>query len=293
MKSRIGRATDLFLDKLLLFRGGNIMNIKIADRLVRLRKEKGLSQEELADKLGLSRQAVSKWERAEASPDTDNLICLAKLYGVSLDELLQDDDDIETIVKEQVKDKQKEKAEDTKEDFKEQNEEKKTSSVHIGKDGIHVVDDEDEVHIDNNGIHITENGKPVHFFRKEEPKTKTWLVISILSGSYFFMAILAMVLIGCLVPNGWSWSWTFLLLVPVVGSIPSMIKEKRLTHFCYPLFVTFIYLLICLAVTPIWHPLWVLFLTIPLYYMIVGPIDKYNESKRKNKVVIDIDVEDK
>ena len=64
------------------------MNIEIANRLVQLRKKNGLSQEELADKLGLSRQAVSKWERAEASPDTDNLICLAKLYGVSLDELL-------------------------------------------------------------------------------------------------------------------------------------------------------------------------------------------------------------
>ena len=53
------------------------MNIEIANRLVQLRKQNHLSQEELAAKLGLSRQAVSKWERAEASPDTDNLILLA------------------------------------------------------------------------------------------------------------------------------------------------------------------------------------------------------------------------
>ena len=78
------------------------MNIEIADKLVELRKKNGYSQEELAAKLGLSRQAISKWERAEASPDTDNLICLAKLYGVSLDELLKNDDDVETIVKEQM-----------------------------------------------------------------------------------------------------------------------------------------------------------------------------------------------
>ena len=65
------------------------MNIEIANRLVTLRKENGLSQEELAARLGISRQAVSKWERAESSPDTDNLIALAKLYHVSLDALLE------------------------------------------------------------------------------------------------------------------------------------------------------------------------------------------------------------
>lgn len=64
------------------------MNIKLADRLVELRKEHKLSQEALAEKLGLSRQAISKWERAEASPDTDNLIALAELYGITLDQLL-------------------------------------------------------------------------------------------------------------------------------------------------------------------------------------------------------------
>lgn len=70
------------------------MNIEIANRLVSLRKANHLSQEELAAKIGISRQAVSKWERAEASPDTDNLILLAKLYKISLDELLKTDEPI-------------------------------------------------------------------------------------------------------------------------------------------------------------------------------------------------------
>ena len=65
------------------------MNIEIANRLVLLRKKNSLSQEDLAAKLGISRQAVSKWERAESSPDTDNLIMLARLYHVSLDDLLK------------------------------------------------------------------------------------------------------------------------------------------------------------------------------------------------------------
>ena len=101
------------------------MTIEIADRLVKLRKKYGYSQEELADKLGLSRQAVSKWERAEASPDTDNLICLAKLYGVSLDELLSTDDDVDTIVEEQVKSESSDNADAKQTDGKENNEKKK------------------------------------------------------------------------------------------------------------------------------------------------------------------------
>lgn len=72
------------------------MNLEIASRLVALRKENKLSQEALAEKLGISRQAVSKWERAEASPDTDNLIALAKLYHISLDDLLKIHEDTET-----------------------------------------------------------------------------------------------------------------------------------------------------------------------------------------------------
>lgn len=64
------------------------MTIEMANRLFELRKSHNLSQEELAEKLNVSRQAVSKWERCEASPDTDNLIGLAKIYELSLDELI-------------------------------------------------------------------------------------------------------------------------------------------------------------------------------------------------------------
>ena len=67
------------------------MNVETANRLVNLRKRAGLSQEELADKIGVSRQAVSKWERAESSPDTDNLIALAGIYGVKVDDMLNRD----------------------------------------------------------------------------------------------------------------------------------------------------------------------------------------------------------
>lgn len=89
LKTRISRATKHYLHNVGDLGRNKFMNIEIANRLVRLRKEKNLSQEALANELGISRQAVSKWERAEASPDTDNLILLAKLYGMSLDDLLK------------------------------------------------------------------------------------------------------------------------------------------------------------------------------------------------------------
>ena len=80
-------------------RKGTRMNVEIAQRLAAMRREKGYSQEELANRLGLSRQAVSKWERAESSPDTGNLIALADLYGVTLDELVRVDVDMMLLVR--------------------------------------------------------------------------------------------------------------------------------------------------------------------------------------------------
>ena len=74
------------------------MNLEIANRLQKLRKEKGYSQEQLAEELGISRQAISKWERAESSPDTDNLILLARLYNISLDELLKTEETSEEMI---------------------------------------------------------------------------------------------------------------------------------------------------------------------------------------------------
>lgn len=65
------------------------MSMEIAQRLADMRREKGFSQEELANQLGLSRQAISKWERGESAPDMANLIALADLYDVTLDELIR------------------------------------------------------------------------------------------------------------------------------------------------------------------------------------------------------------
>ena len=70
-------------------RKGTVMNVEIAQRLAELRRERGFSQEGLAEQLGLSRQAVSKWESGRSDPSTTNLIALAKLFGIEPEELLR------------------------------------------------------------------------------------------------------------------------------------------------------------------------------------------------------------
>lgn len=60
-------------------------------RLQELRLRHGMSQDALAEKLGVSRQAVSKWERDEATPDLDKILKLSELYGISLDALLKEE----------------------------------------------------------------------------------------------------------------------------------------------------------------------------------------------------------
>lgn len=60
----------------------------LAERLAALRKRAGLSQGDVAERLNVSRQAVSRWETGLTVPSTDNLSRLSKLYGVTLDELL-------------------------------------------------------------------------------------------------------------------------------------------------------------------------------------------------------------
>lgn len=144
------------------------MDLAMAQRLVDRRKAAGLSQEALAAQLGVSRQAVSKWERSESSPDTDNLIALAALYGVSLDELLYG---------EAVDDADCSEDSDAGADASDEAEEDEDSADNTSRSdkplvdislahGIHVIDPDkgEEVHVGWNGIHVTNDrkGEEVH-----------------------------------------------------------------------------------------------------------------------------------
>ena len=162
------------------------MDLAMAQRLVDRRKAAGLSQEALAAQLGVSRQAVSKWERSESSPDTDNLIALAALYDVSLDELLygqaaNDADDLEDGSADTETADVADEAESSTEhaDCSDKPlvdislargihviDPNKGEEVHVGWSGIHVANERrgEEVHVGWSGIHVTNErkGEEVH-----------------------------------------------------------------------------------------------------------------------------------
>lgn len=144
------------------------MKIETAKRLYEYRKASGMSQEQVAEHLGVSRQAVSKWECAESSPDTDNLIALAMLYGVTVDELLFADP--ETDFAERFASKESSEVHGG-ESCEETNSERAPSGDGSGdytdisfKNGIHVKDSKkgEEVHVGWDGIHIDSGKDHVH-----------------------------------------------------------------------------------------------------------------------------------
>lgn len=68
----------------------------LSEKLYKLRKNSGLSQEQLAEQLNVSRQAISKWESGTAVPESEKLVAISNYFGVSVDYLLKDDEEGKT-----------------------------------------------------------------------------------------------------------------------------------------------------------------------------------------------------
>jgi len=76
---------------ILLVKNKGVMIMSLGERIQQLRKARGLSQEQLADSLNVSRQAISKWETDQSSPEIGNILALSSVFSVSTDELLGND----------------------------------------------------------------------------------------------------------------------------------------------------------------------------------------------------------
>lgn len=88
----------------------------LSEKLYALRKKSNLSQEQLAEQLGVSRQAISKWESGKAIPESDTLISISQYFHVTLDYLLKEDDAVlsEPSAEEDKEDNQKKVSTDMK-----------------------------------------------------------------------------------------------------------------------------------------------------------------------------------
>ena len=247
------------------------MNIETAQRLLEYRKANGYSQEELAEKIGVSRQAISKWERSESSPDTDNLIALSKLYGVTIDELIHGND------KPKKAERSEAAADEVNTETVENNgssaESPKSDNVHIGWDGIHVESKSgDKVHIGGGyGVHVesgNEDWKNFYSQDKENikkaampprnPQLHALIPITIL---LFYL------IIGFIFPRGWAVGWILFLFIPIIETGITAFRTKNPMHFAYPVLATAIFLFEGM-VFHVWHPTWIVFLTIPIYYLV-------------------------
>ena len=237
------------------------MNIKTANRLCELRKAHNLSQEELAYKLGVSRQAVSKWESSESSPDTDNLIQLAALYNISLDELLNGSEAISLIEENKVVKEEALKKEIVL-----------NSSTKVILDG----DEASVIYDENNKIDLT-----IKDVLKWNEKIKV-IDNTVMSISAVLFTAIYLVL-GFTLNNGWSHFWFMFILIPVPSSIVNMIARKNVNLFQYEVLVASIYCALGMFFN-LWHPLWAIFLSVPLFRLIAGLIMK-NKTNPKQDVI--------
>ena len=277
------------------------MTLETANRLYELRKKHNLSQEELAEKLGVSRQAVSKWERSEASPDTDNIIALAKIYGLTLDELIYGE----------------------KEETKETKETKETTSF-PNNEGVYIdIDDgEDKVKIGSEGILVEEkNGNTVKininskvmekiitkvenkmeecideelyetvYSNESETKNGDKVLIKITRPTKFWLEVPYAVICALLylifgfynICGGWELSWIIFVTIPVYYTLVEAIYKKRFAEFAYPVLCAVVYLYLGMYHGN-WHPSWLLFVTILIYYPIAEALDKIIRNKNNVK----------
>ncbi|NFV13738.1 helix-turn-helix domain-containing protein [Clostridium sp. FAM 1755] len=88
--------------------------MNLAEKLQLLRNNNRLSQEELAEKLGISRQAISKWESGQSTPDLKKLIVIAELYNVTIDSLVKDSDEFHILQSNGTNNREEQKVDDKK-----------------------------------------------------------------------------------------------------------------------------------------------------------------------------------
>lgn len=259
------------------------MTQELGKRLAEIRKRNGYSQDELAQKLKVSRQSICNWESGESSPSLDYMMDMAKLYKVSLDDLINLDIPVEDLYKEKV--------DVDPSDIKDKKE--KGDKFSWNKNGIHIFDNEsgDRVDIDFNGIHINSNDFKDNKIIIEENKNKRRNrminnVASLVDGIMIFLIMGVYLTLGFINSEYWNLFWPLVFTFEIPSALIRTFGKKEANKF--PI------VWICLTVYCFlgtfgigWHPYWVIFFIIPIYYLIINSIKKIKEENRKDKIIKD------
>lgn len=230
------------------------MNLFTAKKLAELRRQSGLSQENLAEKVGVSRQAISKWERGEASPDTDNLYALSRIYSVTIDDLLGEKTAGEIIPNE---------APEQKNDiFEAPAAAPDASESKPPENTLHGVQAEKAAHGDKTAP--TKRGKKQPLYPSV---TRKILLFP------FFIIVIALFLFLGTVFSLWHPAWVLFLLIPAYYlTAPAFLAANKrglllrlpVAYYIIALYVGLNIFISC------WHPMWIILFLIPIYYYIVG-----------------------
>ena len=221
------------------------MSMQLGNRLSALRKEKGISQEELANELGVSRQAVSKWECGESEPETANLIALAKIYNVTLDELVNGETTSPVVEATVVEEKT-----------------------------VNDLDDDDDDIDDDADVKPGQRRSSMSQLQKVIGSVGLFLALA----AYLVCGFAWKGPTGNL---GWASMWVLFFVPGIIMSLFAAIEARKPSHFQMGLLVIAVYC--CMGIighaheVNLWHPWWALFFIIPFYHMITGLI----ESKKR------------
>ena len=228
------------------------MDLFTAKKLAALRKYNSLSQEALAEKIGVSRQAISKWERGEASPDTENLFTLSKIYGISIDDLLGEKTAEQIITDIKEKAERKEAEENTKAEEKTEKAAPSSQAENLYSNTAARAEE-----LKNRFLAETTDFAP--------------LGKKLLRFPYVFIAVAAYLAIGFTLKI-WHPTWLVFITIPIyyISAIGFLSKSKKKMLLLQPVYLWAVILfLIGGIIFNIWHPTWLIFLLIPAYYWVV------------------------
>lgn len=260
------------------------MDEKFGERLIVFRNRKGLSQDELSQKLGVSRQSISNWENGSSQPSIEFVKKLSEIYGVSVDDLLNVDKPIEDCYKKEEKvSKEEEKDKD------------KGSHIRIDKNGIFISDkdDDDTIKFEFGGDmeeNIKEKVKSEvvdDIFVDDEKRRKKALhksIKSLIDIIFILGAVIAYCILGFLLPNGEGWIkwWVICVFSLVPGEIYKTFAFKKPEYFPITYLAIGAYCTIGEFLN-IWHPTWIIALVIPVYYILTESIKSIVKNSKKVK----------